>query len=401
MRDLQHLKRISILTPLTLAQLRRIVSELPAVSYPENKIILRQADRSSKIYIILKGAVKLHQEEAGGEKIYLGELKQGQVFGVDALFNPRVCRAMVTTSRPSQFLLLDRKLLRKIIGLLEPDQALRFLAAFGRQIQDSCELENRRYLHHQTQSLKIEVEKQRALTQMVAAVAHEINTPLGIINTAVGIMARELAEPEEITTQRAADIAESLELIRRNVERARDLIQDFKKVSVSQITYRRELLDISEMIREAINLIRVSLKGSRISVQFVDHLQGSQRNWIGYRSYLSQILINLLTNVERYAYPNEVGGVVEIEIGMNKADQYQLSVRDQGRGIAPENLERIFEPFYTTGHGLGGTGLGLSIVHNLVTNALKGQIEVKSRPGEGTQFTISFPRSAPAVDFGD
>ena len=86
---------------------------------------------------------------------------------------------------------------------------------------------------------------------------------------------------------------------------------------------------------------------------------------------------------------------------MNKADQYQLSVRDQGRGIAPENLERIFEPFYTTGHGLGGTGLGLSIVHNLVTNALKGQIEVKSRPGEGTQFTISFPRSAPAVDFGD
>jgi len=394
--DFQRLKKVSILAPLTLVQLKKVLRDIPAVSYPEDRTILRQADRPSKVFIILKGAVKLHREEAGGERIYMGELKQGQVFGADALFSHQACRTMVTTSRPSQFLLLDRKLLKKIIELLEPDQALKFLAAFGRQIQDSCDLENRRYLHHQTQSLKIEVEKQRALTQMVAAVAHEINTPLGIINTAVGIMARELAEPKEITTQRAADIAESLELIRRNVERTRDLIQDFKKVSVSQITYSRELLDISELIQEAINLIRVSLKGSKISVQFVDRLQGSQRNWIGYRRYLSQILINLLTNVERYAYPNDVGGVVEIEIGMNKTDQYHLTVRDQGLGISQENIKKIFEPYFTTGHALGGTGLGLSIVHNLVTNRLKGQVKVKSRIGKGTTFFLTFPRTIPA-----
>jgi signal transduction histidine kinase len=104
----------------------------------------------------------------------------------------------------------------------------------------------------------------------------------------------------------------------------------------------------------------------------------------------------LLTNVERYAYPNEVGGVVEIEIGMNKADQYQLSVRDQGRGISQENIKKIFEPYFTTGQALGGTGLGLSIVHNLVTNRLKGQIKVKSRAGKGTTFILTFPRTIPA-----
>jgi signal transduction histidine kinase len=88
-------------------------------------------------------------------------------------------------------------------------------------------------LSRRTLAALMEAEKQRALTQMVAGVAHEINTPLSVINTAVNIMARELASPVEVTVQRAADIAESLELMRLNVERAGRLVQDFKKISVS------------------------------------------------------------------------------------------------------------------------------------------------------------------------
>lgn len=95
------------------------------------------------------------------------------------------------------------------------------------------EREFSRMFERRTLAAQMEAEKQRALTEMVAGVAHEINTPLGIINTAVSIMARELAVPEEMTTQRAADIAELLELVRRNVERSHRLVQDFKKVSVS------------------------------------------------------------------------------------------------------------------------------------------------------------------------
>jgi signal transduction histidine kinase len=68
---------------------------------------------------------------------------------------------------------------------------------------------------------------------------------------------------------------------------------------------------------------------------------------------------------------------------------------DDGRGIAPENLPKIFDPFFTTGRDRGGTGLGLHIVYNLVTARLHGSIEVESRPGRGTQFTIHIPPTVP------
>jgi signal transduction histidine kinase len=208
-------------------------------------------------------------------------------------------------------------------------------------------------------------------------------------------MARELAVPEEITIQRAADIAESLELIRRNVERAHQLVQDFKKVSVGQLAAARESLDISEVVSETIGLIAVSLKKSKITINLQDKLEVGERTWIGYRRYLSQILINFLTNVERYAYPNNQGGVVQVILELNDADHFRITFRDQGRGISAGDLPRIFEPFFTTGRALGGTGLGLAIVHNLVVNALKGGITVKSKPGKGTEFRVTLPRTVP------
>jgi signal transduction histidine kinase len=238
----------------------------------------------------------------------------------------------------------------------------------------------------------MEVEKQRALTQMVASVAHEINTPLNVINTAVTIMARELASPEEVTIQRAADIAESLELMRLNVERADYLMQNFKKILVSQLKDERELFDISEAIEETIRLVIVSLKRAQVQVKYHDKLVPEQRNWMGCRGFLSQVVINLLTNVERYAYPKGVGGIVDVTIRMDDDVHYHLIVKDHGRGIPIQNQAHIFEPLFTTGQSIGGTGLGLAIVHNLVTNALNGEIKLKSEEGKGTEFIVIFPR---------
>jgi signal transduction histidine kinase len=263
------------------------------------------------------------------------------------------------------------------------------------QMRSLDEREFQHMLSARTLSARMEVEKQRALTEMVAGVAHEINTPLGIINTAVSIMARELAEPKEITTQRAAEIAESLELIRQNVERAHDLIQDFKKVSVSQLSSRQESVDVSEVVRETINLISVSLRRKNISINLHDNLSVDQRKWNGYRGLLSQILLNFLSNAERYAYPQHGGGVVDVSLEMDDSDWYRLAVRDHGRGISDEHITRIFNPFFTTGHEIGGTGLGLAIVQDLVTNVLKGEISVHSVPGNGAEFIARFPRGIP------
>ena len=301
-------------------------------------------------------------------------------------------QATVTVIKDTELLAIDRSMMLDIIRKSAPEEILEIFSVLSDQIRAANDREFKDTLSRRTLEAQMEVEKQRALTQMVAGVAHEINTPLGIINTAVSIMARDLAAPVEVTTQRAADIAESLELMRRNVERAHRLVQDFKKVSVSQLTDKKELFDISEVIEETIELIMVSLMRSRIQVKFHNKLTLEQNKWVGYRGFLSQVLINLLTNVERYAYPHDVGGIIDVIVRLEDDKHYCLVVKDYGKGISKENQARVFEPFFTTGRPIGGTGLGLAIAHNLVTNALKGEIKLKSNEGKGTEFIVTFPR---------
>jgi signal transduction histidine kinase len=126
--------------------------------------------------------------------------------------------------------------------------------------------------------------------------------------------------------------------------------------------------------------------------------------WVGYRGYLTQVLLNLLTNAARYAYPGGAGGAVEIEIaaaGGGEEGAFAITVRDFGQGIAPEALPRVFEPFFTTGRGRGGSGLGMAIVHNVVTSALRGRVEVDAAPGRGTAVTVTVPQTVPRPEGDD
>jgi signal transduction histidine kinase len=134
------------------------------------------------------------------------------------------------------------------------------------------------------------------------------------------------------------------------------------------------------------------LKHNRVQVKFNNELASEQKKWTGYRGFLSQVVINLLTNVERYAYPKGIGGIVDVTIRLENDTHYCLTVKDYGKGISKENQAHIFDPFFTTGKSAGGTGLGLAIVHNLVTNALNGEIKLKSELGKGTEFIVIFPR---------
>jgi len=146
-------------------------------------------------------------------------------------------------------------------------------------------------------------------------------------------------------------------------------------------------------------LFRIQAKRSALEVVVQNRIADrEQTQWNGYPGYLSQILLNLLTNVQRYAYPDTNGGRVELEV--NAADlsghpAYRIAVRDFGVGICDENQAQIFNPFFTTGRTKEGTGLGLSIVFNLVNDSLKGTIHVESTVGSGTTFTLTFPKDVP------
>jgi signal transduction histidine kinase len=140
--------------------------------------------------------------------------------------------------------------------------------------------------------------------------------------------------------------------------------------------------------------MRINARLAKLNIEIEDRLLPTQE-WLGYPGYLTQVLLNLLTNVERYAYDPAVGGQVDIVLtGDDKAytPTFTVTVRDFGRGIPLEEQDKVFEPFYTTGRAKGGTGLGLAIVHNIVTIALKGSIHLQSQPGQGTAFQITFPQ---------
>ena len=111
---------------------------------------------------------------------------------------------------------------------------------------------------------------------------------------------------------------------------------------------------------------------------------------------LSQVLINLVENALMHGLDNGPGDIeIQAEWLQGVDDRVRLTVRDHGKGMSPEVLAHIYEPFFTTKRNRGGTGLGMTIVHNLITGMLQGQIEVQSELGQGSAFIVNLPRVIP------
>lgn len=402
MNTVEMLRQFAFLAPFSNEQLEHIAKIAPRFHYQTDETIFKIGDPSGAMYLILSGKVKIHRYDEKGEEITLSTIDTGRVFGELALLSNEPRMASVTALMDSEFLVIDRNLLMDTIAAASPDAILKLFSILGNQLRSVNEREFRELLNQRTLAAEMEVERQRALTQMVAGVAHELNTPLGVINTAVSIIERELNSPtfdklaeDPDSSQIVEDFHEALGLIKGNVERAHLLVQDFKKVSVSQLTDVKEPMSLSEAVREIVNLAKAHFRQSGLKIEIKDSLSLTEQTWEGYRGYLSQILLNFLTNIQRYAYPEETGGLAEIYIKTTGTDKFSISVKDYGKGMSADVRDRVFEPFFTTGRASGGTGLGMAIVHNLVTTALKGSIQIESEPGKGTEITITFPRHIP------
>ena len=259
---------------------------------------------------------------------------------------------------------------------------------------------------HRDQALRAEatLERHRSLAQMVAGVAHEINTPLGIASTALSIIENRLSTPRiksfftggEQDRELLADIMDAAVLLKKNVVRAHKLVETFKKISVNQVTDNKETVDLATLLADAVELYKINARQAKLAIAIDCSRVEGKTEWIGYPGYLTQVMMNFLQNIERYAYPDGQGGQVDIAVtdeDSNSDGQFTLVVRDYGQGIGPENLAKVFEPFFTTGRGKGGTGLGLAIVNSIVTSILKGTITVSSELGKGTSFSVTFPKT--------
>lgn len=240
-------------------------------------------------------------------------------------------------------------------------------------------------------------EKMAALGGMVAGVAHEINTPVGIGVTAMSHLQskyHEFMSLFEKGEMKKSDLIKFLEVVNdttsiteHNLNRAALLVQNFKQVSVDQSSEDKRTIFIEQYIRDIITNLIHEFKHTKIEINVVCL---SDFEIDTYPGAISQIITNFLMNAKFHAFEKNQKGEVLIEIVRQQKD-YIIMFSDNGKGIPEENIGKIFEPFYTTRRNEGGSGLGLSIVHNIVTNQLQGDINVESTKDKGTKFTLTLP----------
>ena len=247
----------------------------------------------------------------------------------------------------------------------------------------------------------IQAEKLAALGQLVAGVAHEINTPIGLAlttSTTLEVEVRRVAAALEAGQVRRSELARSVErlgegmsLLFNNLTRAGDLVYSFKQVAVDQVGGERRSFDMRAWLLELLRSLGPALRkrGHRIETECPDGIVLD-----GYPGALGQVLSNLVLNAVTHAYPADRAGLMRLDVAQTTPDRVRIVFVDDGRGIAPEHVGRVFDPFFTTRRGLGSTGLGLHIVYNLVTATLNGRIAMESEPGAGTRFTIDLPTTS-------
>lgn len=251
-------------------------------------------------------------------------------------------------------------------------------------------------LRHAQQQLVMS-EKLAALGGLVAGVAHEINTPVGVALSAASTMARKNQALSQLFTQGEmkrsdlsaylADMAEGTDMTQLNLQRASDLIRSFKMVAADQVSETRRSFNCREYLGQVLLSLRPRLKKTTHEVEVVcaDDLVVES-----YPGALSQILTNFIINSLTHAYTEGQSGHLRIEL-VREGDCLVLTYGDDGRGMTPQEQDKIFEPFYTTARARGSTGLGLHIVFNLVTATLGGTITCCSAPGQGTTFQVRIP----------
>lgn len=254
-----------------------------------------------------------------------------------------------------------------------------------------------------TQNELIRAEKLATVGELVAGVAHELNTPLGNGLMSVSLIHDEVCDfrvamqspprPSQLTglidkIETASDIAT------RNITRAAELVASFKQVAIDQTSSQRRRFDLRELIDEILLTLRPTTTHFPVAIR-VRVAPGLVFD--SYPGPLGQVITNLVSNALRHGFDGRDEVNIHIDATPIDESNVRLDVIDDGVGIADDLLERVFDPFVTSRAGSSGTGLGLHISHNAVVNVLGGEIGVRSAPNQGTTFSMRLPLNAPDV----
>lgn len=248
------------------------------------------------------------------------------------------------------------------------------------------------------QSELVRQEKLASLGRLVAGVAHEINTPLGICVTATSHLVQELKLTRQDLAEGRLDeetlhaffdtVDQSLRIMTANTQRAAALVRSFKQVAVDQSSDNIRRFNLAKYVAEVLLSLQPKLKGKPIRVEvdcaadlYLDSFPGA----------VSQIVTNMIENSLVHGFGDDQPGTIRIT-GRLEGDDVAFDYSDDGIGMDQQTLARMFDPFFTTKRGSGGSGLGAHILYNLATGPLGGTIRAVSAPGMGLHYRLRFPR---------
>lgn len=248
-----------------------------------------------------------------------------------------------------------------------------------------------------TQNQLVESEKMASLGRLVAGVAHELNTPIGICITGASYLQEKLQNLEKLfldgeirkkDLQNFIDSApQSTDIILANLNRAAEQISNFKLVAVDPTSERKREINLHKYINKVVQSLYPAIKRANHQIEVTGDKELSINTIPG---DISQIITNLVMNSIYHAYSDKQEGRITINIE-SEEDDVCITYTDDGAGMDKATQQMIFEPFFTTKRGMGGSGLGMYIVYNLLTQSLQGEISCQSEIGQGTQFSMKFP----------
>lgn len=350
-------------------------------SYPNDQLLI---DMNIQGYV----GVPLHnsQGELMGIIVALHEKEitnQNMIVTVFELFAGRISAEIERTEKESELNLLTKSLEDKVI-----ERTSSLIAAL-----QQLEL---------TQKEIIAKEKMASLGLLVAGVAHEINSPLGIAILGASIVeeaSHKLNEKfvsgtlsKEDLTVGFTTILDSIKAMNFNLDRAAKLVHSFKEVAVDRSTDDIREFTVSTWLQELTNSLKPMLNKKSISLALV--LPEQQVVITTCTSKLAQVLSNLISNASIHGFPESIDNknkLITIKI-RELDDKVHIVVSDNGVGINEENIHVLFDPFFTTNRNEGSTGLGLSIIRNIMTGSLQGSIDVNSRLEQGSEFCVILPK---------
>jgi len=386
-----------------LGTLRVVISLEQIYLRLEEKVLVILASQGVKTFLvsvfILTIFHRLVTQHLGVMARYARRLRPGQLdlplkLSRKARWNNDELSEVVTAMNDMREALIEdiakRRKAEQALAELNADLEQRVVNRTQELEQTNQELNQTLFELRNTQQKLVESEKMAALGALVAGVAHEINTPIGIGFTAATFLeSNARKELKQTPDSRFAETAlESSQMIRQNLDRAAQLVTAFKQVSVDQSSEQRRQFNLNQYLTEILTSLQPRLKQANpdVRINCPEELMLDS-----YPGAIYQLMTNLIINSLIHGFDGHTGGIIEIDVTTDN-QRLIIDYGDNGEGIDSEITERIFEPFVTTRRHEGCSGLGMHICYNLVHQLLQGDIQLKES-ATGAAFKITLPLS--------